>query len=72
MMLTELATTHGYANVMVKGHGKQRAREWRRLRGAPTNSGKPNESGWQELATFFGKHGLGTVQQGGDRLVSAA
>ena len=66
MLLTELATTHGYANVTVKGHAKQRQRDWRKLGHVAENTGKPNVSGWEQLAKVF----PGTVVHGGERLVT--
>lgn len=70
-MTAEHAVQHGYLAARVKGHAEKRVREWRKVVGhKPQATGQPNIAGWQQLADVFGK-GLGTVQTGGDRWVSA-
>ena len=68
MLTAEVAGTNAYANVMVKGHAKQRQRDWKKLGHSPAPSDKPNVSGWQKLAATFEQMGAPVVH-GGERLV---
>ncbi len=71
MMTSEFATAHGYLSATVKGHAKERAREWRKLGRdtTPATTGKPNLAGWQRLTDKFTEMGW-SVQAGGDRLMT--
>lgn len=70
MLATEIATTHGYANVTVKGYAKQRQREYRKLGRQPAEqTGKANLSGWQQLQALTEQIAPSQVQHGGERFV---
>ena len=70
MIAAEVAGTHAYANVTVKGHAKRRQRELRKLGHQPaTSTGEADVSGWEQLAGAFEQMGVPVVR-GGERLVN--